>query len=78
MNFPHQRCPFSGQHPVLFSGCGKPSEGMIDRTVRTKLDYKNRISNTSNKEKLINERDRQYKEKVKQNAENRKYKRTHI
>ena len=43
----------------------------MNRTVRTKLDYKNRISNTSNKEKLINERDRQYKEKVKQNAENK-------
>ena len=46
-------------------------EGMMNRTVRTKLDYENRISNTSNKEKLINERDRQYKEKVKQNAENK-------
>ena len=46
-----------------------PYEGMMNRTVRTKLDYENRISNTSNKEKLINERVRQYKEKVKQNAE---------
>ena len=43
----------------------------MNRTVRTKLDCENRISNTSNKEKLINERDRQYKEKVKQNAENK-------
>ena len=48
-----------------------PYEGMMNRTVRTKLDYEKRISNTSNKEKLINERDRQYKEKVKQNAENK-------
>ena len=48
-----------------------PYEGMMNRTVGTKLDYENRISNTSNKEKLINERDRQYKEKVKQNAENK-------
>ena len=48
-----------------------PYEGMMNRIVRTKLDYENRISNTSNKEKLINERDRQYKEKVKQNAENK-------
>ena len=36
-----------------------PYEGMMNRTVRTKLDYENRISNTSNKERLINERDRQ-------------------
>ena len=49
-------------------------EGIINRTVRTKLYYENRISNMSNKEKLINERDRQYKEKVKQNAENKKTK----
>ena len=48
-----------------------PYEGMMNRTVRTKLDYENRISNTSDKEKLINERDRQYKEKVKQKAENK-------
>ena len=46
----------------------------MHRTVRTKLDYENRISNTSNKEKLINERDKQYKEKVKQNAKNKKTK----
>ena len=37
-----------------------PYEGMMNRTVRTKLDYENRISNMSNKEKLVNERDRQY------------------
>ena len=48
-----------------------PYEGMMNRTVRSKLDYENRISNTSNKEKLINERDRQYKEKMKQNVENK-------
>ena len=44
---------------------------MINRTVRTKLDYVSRIEDQSNKEKKTNERDRLYKEKIKQNAENK-------
>ena len=46
-------------------------EGMINRTVRTKLDYISRIRDQPNKEKQISERDRLYKEKIKQNAENK-------
>ena len=48
-----------------------PYEGMMNRTVRTRLDYESRISNEPNKGKRINERDRLYKEKVKRNAENK-------
>ena len=48
-----------------------PYEGMINRTVRTKLDFVSRIGDQPNKEKQINERDRLYKEKIKQNAENK-------
>ena len=44
---------------------------MINRPVRTKLDYVSRIGDQSNKEKKTNERDRLYKEKIKQNAENK-------
>ena len=35
-----------------------PYEDIMNRTVRTILDCENGISNMSNKEKLINERDR--------------------
>ena len=47
-------------------------EGMMNRLVRTKLDYKGRLTEQfSKRETQVNERDRQYKERVKQNAENK-------
>ena len=50
-----------------------PYEGMMNRLVRTKLDYKGRLTEQfSKRETQVNERDRQYKERVKQNAENKK------
>ena len=61
-------CNRSTPHPA--TGI-TPYEDIINITVRTKLYYENRIINMSNKEKVINERDRQCKEKVKQNAENK-------
>ena len=61
----------STPHPAT---CISPYEGMINRTVRIKLDYVSRIGDQPNKEKQINERDRLYKEKIKQNAENKKKK----
>ena len=48
-----------------------PYEGMTNRIVRTKLDYESRKSDRPNKEKQIDEHDRKYKEKIKQNAENK-------
>lgn len=49
-----------------------PYEGMMNRRVRTKLDYESRRKEQLHTDKkLINERDRLYKERVKQNAENR-------
>ena len=43
---------------------------MMNRQVRTKLDYLPRIT-PSFDDKAVNERDRQYKEKIKQKATNR-------
>ena len=68
-------CNQSTPHPA--TGI-TPYVGIINRTVRTKLYYENRISNMSNKEKLLNERDRQCKEKVKQNAKLRIQKNAHL
>ena len=48
-----------------------PYERMMNRTVRTRLDYESRISKHSKEEKQINERDQGYKGKMKQNAENK-------
>ena len=49
-----------------------PYEGMMNRHVRTKLDYKSRTMEKPNiNEKHVNEQDKQYKERVKENAENR-------
>ena len=48
-----------------------PYEGMMNRTVRTKLDYVSRINGQTKNEKLINERDKLYKDKIKQSAENK-------
>ena len=47
-----------------------PYVGMMNRQVRTKLDYLPRITPTVD-DKAVNERDRQYKEKIKQKATNR-------
>ena len=46
-----------------------PYEGMMNRRVRIKLDHTSHTS-TSN-DRAVDERDRQYKEKLKRNAENR-------
>ena len=44
----------------------------MNRLVRTKLDYKERLTEQlSKRETQVNERDRQYKERVKHNAENK-------
>lgn len=49
-----------------------PYEGMMNRSVRTKLDYKKRLTEqVSKRETQVNERNRQYTERVKQNAENK-------
>ena len=48
-----------------------PYEGMMNRTIRTKLDYVSRMNGQTKNEKLINERDKLYKDKIKQNAENK-------
>lgn len=48
-----------------------PYEGMMNRTVRTKLDYECRTKKRKKDEVLINERDKLYKERMKQNAENK-------
>lgn len=48
-----------------------PYEGMMNRIVRTKLDYECRTKKRKRDEALINERDKQYKERMKQNAENK-------
>ena len=48
-----------------------PYEGMMLRIVRTKLNYESRISYEPKNEKQVNEHDKQYKEKVNQNAENK-------
>ena len=49
-----------------------PYEGMMDRKVRTKLDYQPGISeNQIPKSEIINQHDRKYKIKVKSNVENR-------
>ena len=56
-----------------------PYESMMNRLVRTKFDYKDRLTEQfSKRETQVNERDRQYKERVKQNAENEKHKRTQL
>ena len=49
-----------------------PYESMMNRLVRTKFNYKDRLTEQfSKRETQVNERDRQYKERVKQNAENK-------
>lgn len=48
-----------------------PYEGMMNRIVQTKLDYECRTKKRKRDEALINERDKQYKERMKQNAENK-------
>ena len=53
-----------------------PYEGMMNRTIRTKLDYVSRMNGQTKNEKLVNERDKLYKDKIKQNAENKHTKNT--
>ena len=48
-----------------------PYEALMNRQVRTKLDHQTRESSENARDTAINERDERYKEKLKQNAENR-------
>ncbi|XP_078350665.1 uncharacterized protein LOC144635430 [Oculina patagonica] len=51
-----------------------PYEALMNRQVRTKLDHQMRESSENARDTAINERDEKYKEKHKQNAENRNIK----
>lgn len=68
----------TGYHSIPHPATGiTPYDGMMNRLVRTNLDYKDRVTEQFSKcETQVNERDRQYKERVKQNAE--KHKRTQL
>ena len=46
-------------------------EALMNRQVRTKLDHQTRESSENARDTAINDRDERYKEKLKQNAENR-------
>ena len=48
-----------------------PYEALMNRQVRTKSDHQARESSENARDTAINERDERYKEKLKQNAENR-------
>ena len=48
-----------------------PYEALMNRQVRTKLDHEMRESSENARDTAINKRDEKYKEKCKQNAENR-------
>ena len=49
-----------------------PYDGMMDRKVRIKLDYRQRDDNNKDSQtKEVNERDKEYKAKIKRNAQNR-------
>ena len=59
----------STPHPATNTS---PYEALMNRKIRTKLDY-HQITSPDNvdKQEVINDRDRQYKEKLKEQAENR-------
>ena len=61
--------------PHLATGIA-PYDAMIDRKVRTKLDYTERETTGKRKRSQTNARDKEYKMKIKNNAEN-KYTRFH-
>ena len=48
-----------------------PYEALMNRQVRTKIDHQTRESSENARDTVISERDERYKEKIKQNTENR-------